>query len=1073
MQNLRKIVRQSLEEITQNPPVTYLYHGTSDIHLDSIQTKGLKDPYLTSDYEKAGYYATEAAEELGGEPIVLKVVVPNTNNLIVDYNELDEPVNINETDAEMKKKIQAAYKIYRKENPTSYDKKFGTISVNKKDYWVSLLTTNTVKYEGVIPFDNVKFNEGYIAEGYYTTWKKIEEGSPIDKFEGQETEIVQKLTKHLNISKIAPLGQGTSGFAYHIPNNKVLKITKDKTEVAEAHKIQGKKMKHLANVYKTYSLKGKYEGTYVIISELLQKTEEIDNADQLLANFLNSEFDYSISFFFEDYSNGSMTKEEITDYSKRIKKFYEPNDAQKTIWYMMGKFGIINEIKNYKIHSTDWGLTNLGLKKDGNLAMYDLGYGDPNVPNAVNNINLNEEIPTTAKRKVYVLIGPPAVGKSTFIKNKLNNSTVISRDDIATNVAARFGITYDELFSYPLPTDKVGKTVQEKEKYGKVMVNDNERMKQFFPLAFENIQNINTIVDQELNSSLEKAINSNGNIVIDMTNMDKKGRAANLGALATHPEFEKIAIVFNFQDPKSLNVILKMAKKRSEEIKAQGGSKTITPDIMKRIISKYEEPTSAEGFDKILHVNTIGNLRKALYEKAPNDYPDFMDGQFNPTFHARAYPPIMNINIAPLAEVSTIRRRMPTKDCEYILKKLGYPNAAYLGSGQNGDAFETDNKVIKITADVSEARLANDFKGKNFKHLANVYDVKKYQLVKDNYIYIIVMEKLRAFNKNEKQIYKIYDIALSQYEQFVMDSGDNIPFKNVINNLAAPYLKNYFHKIKTYINSHKQEIINLYNQVKTAQKEVKSSIDGSMDNLNDMHSGNVGKKPNGNIAYYDLRWWDFEGKAFTGVKTIKEIELTPDEINKKELPLKYHYKWGDFIKSKGAAVREIMPNIGDEAISNTNTDILVKDLAEKEPAVYDEFAEWIYQDLHSKSTIGEGINSHKEISLKQAIKLSQLSDINDVGTWLQKNIKDIKFYYSLEPINIFMETILEMESTYDDFPDEAERSRKIFELLQQGEKPKAIFIEKNDSSKFIMEGRHRIVAFKWFGLEKVPVIYVS
>lgn len=229
-----------------------------------------------------------------------------------------------------------------------------------------------------------------VSEGHYTTWKKIEEGSPIDNFEGKETEIVNKLAKHFKIGKVAPLGSGTSGFAYYIPNNRVLKVTKDKSEAAEAHKIQGNKSKHLANVYNTYTLGGKYAGTYVIISELLGKTERIDEGDELLRQFFDKEFGYGLSFFFEDYRNGSVTKDEIKDYIKRIKEYFNPSQAQIVLWYMNGMFGVINEIKKYNIHSTDWGPSNLGIKKDGNLAMYDLGYGDPDVPPAVQDINLNE-----------------------------------------------------------------------------------------------------------------------------------------------------------------------------------------------------------------------------------------------------------------------------------------------------------------------------------------------------------------------------------------------------------------------------------------------------------------------------------------------------------------------------------------------------------------------------------------------------------------------------------------------------------------------------------------------------------
>lgn len=234
-----------------------------------------------------------------------------------------------------------------------------------------------------------------IEENYYTTWKKIEEGSPIDQFKGQETEILNKLTKHLGITKVAPLGQGTSGFAYYIPNNRVLKITKDKTEAAEAFKIKGKNLKHLANIYEVYALHGKYEGTYVIISELLDRSEDIENGRDWLSDFVENTFGHSLFWIFQDAIDGHIDQNKIKEYKKEIRQFarseYSNNmDPEKTIWFMTGIFGIIEELKGWKIKSTDWGVTNLGIKKNGNLAMFDLGYGDPNLSPNIQNINLNE-----------------------------------------------------------------------------------------------------------------------------------------------------------------------------------------------------------------------------------------------------------------------------------------------------------------------------------------------------------------------------------------------------------------------------------------------------------------------------------------------------------------------------------------------------------------------------------------------------------------------------------------------------------------------------------------------------------
>lgn len=231
-----------------------------------------------------------------------------------------------------------------------------------------------------------------LQEDYYTTWKKIEEGSPIDQFKGQETEILNKLTKHLSITKVAPLGQGTSGFAYYIPNNRVLKITKDKSEAAEAFKIKGRKLKHLANVYDVYALHGKYEGTYVIISELLDRSESIDNAKDYLSDFVEDTFGHSLFWIFQDAKDGNLDKNDVKKY---VNDIYDSQDLDKNqmelaIWFIKGMFGIIEELRKYGIKSTDWGTTNIGIKKDGNLAMYDLGYGDQNLSPKMQNINLNE-----------------------------------------------------------------------------------------------------------------------------------------------------------------------------------------------------------------------------------------------------------------------------------------------------------------------------------------------------------------------------------------------------------------------------------------------------------------------------------------------------------------------------------------------------------------------------------------------------------------------------------------------------------------------------------------------------------
>lgn len=120
-----------------------------------------------------------------------------------------------------------------------------------------------------------------------------------------------------------------------------------------------------------------------------------------------------------------------------------------------------------------------------------------------------------------------------------------------------------------------------------------------------------------------------------------------------------------------------------------------------------------------------------------------------------------------------------------------------------------------------------------------------------------------------------------------------------------------------------------------------------------------------------------------------------------------------------------------------------------------------------------GGDIERELTLKEVIDMSQLSDIEDVSTWLSKDIEDLKFYFKKEPIEKFLEQAKEMEGTLDEFLDEKERTEHIYDLLKSGEDPMPVFVKRGDSSKFIMEGRHRIVAFMWYGFNKIPVIYAE
>lgn len=225
---------------------------------------------------------------------------------------------------------------------------------------------------------------------YYTTWKQLEE-SDVELSQTQ-AEVAQKIGQKLGISKMSPLGNGSQGYAYYIPGNKALKITQDKSEAAESYKIKGKNLKHLAKIYDVFALKGKFSGLYVIISELVDFTDDITDGETYLDDVLVEEYCFPIDALLDKYYKGKIDKDGITRIKDAIKTSLEPYKAEVATWFMTNMFAIIDELKANQIKSTDWGIHNLGVKKNGNLAMFDLGYGDDNLSKDVEDIHLNEEL---------------------------------------------------------------------------------------------------------------------------------------------------------------------------------------------------------------------------------------------------------------------------------------------------------------------------------------------------------------------------------------------------------------------------------------------------------------------------------------------------------------------------------------------------------------------------------------------------------------------------------------------------------------------------------------------------------
>src|SRR5438270_1908976 len=104
-------------------------------------------------------------------------------------------------------------------------------------------------------------------------------------------------------------------------------------------------------------------------------------------------------------------------------------------------------------------------------------------------------------------------------------------------------------------------------------------------------------------------------------------------------------------------------------------------------------------------------------------------------------------------------------------------------------------------------------------------------------------------------------------------------------------------------------------------------------------------------------------------------------------------------------------------------------------------------------------NALKPLSLAQVMAIANPSDVEDVAKWLDKTPDTIVFAFAEVPLSVFQKQIDEMEDYNRQNPKgpDEKRTAKIVRLLKARKKPLPIFVDKTDG--FVLEGRHRLVAF--------------
>jgi hypothetical protein len=211
-------------------------------------------------------------------------------------------------------------------------------------------------------------------------------------------------------------------------------------------------------------------------------------------------------------------------------------------------------------------------------------------------------------KKIYVLVGPPSVGKSTWVKQTFKDVEpyIINRDDLAEEVASQYGWTYDDMFITP-PQDSVeGDT---SDKYGDVIKAPSYMNWPGAPkVVYDKVVEANGKVQKLFNERVAGA-KGQDNIVVDMTNMNSGSRKSALKAIeGSESDYQKVAVVFNFKGAE--DVIKSVAQKRAEEAKKMGKSKTISAEVMDRMFKNYQEVSPEEGFDEVINRDNTEELKK-------------------------------------------------------------------------------------------------------------------------------------------------------------------------------------------------------------------------------------------------------------------------------------------------------------------------------------------------------------------------------------------------------------------------------------------------------------------------------